>query len=198
MNLTKFILFFLLSITVTAQIKSTEKPIQNSPNTIENQFRTIFTKGNSWHEYKMVKKTEFISFQKNILDSVSLLKKDIVTKNAVITTQKTEIITLKDSISLLKNDLTIALGKEDNISLLGAPVKKSLYNTILFCIILILLIALSFFVFKFKNSNAVTNEAKKNLTSTEQELENYRKKSIEKEQKLRRQLQDEINKQRGV
>ena len=76
--------------------------------------------------------------------------------------------------------------------------KKGTYNSILWGIISLLLIALSFFIFKFSNSYVVTKEAKDSLTDVENEFEHYKKKSIEKEQKLRRQLQDEINKQRGV
>jgi hypothetical protein len=54
-----------------------------------------------------------------------------------------------------------------------------------------------FFMYKFSNSNLLTKEAKHNLAEVEQELSQFRKKTLEKEQKLRRQLQDEINKQRN-
>ena len=53
-------------------------------------------------------------------------------------------------------------------------------------------------MYKFYNSNTVTKEAQNNLTDVEQEFELHRKKSLEKEQKLRRKLQDEINKQRNA
>ncbi len=198
MKLTNLILFFFFSISITAQTNKSKTYLDSLPNTIDNQFLKIFKKGNSWHEYKMIKKTEFVSFQKNILDSVSTIKKDVVEKNNIINSQKTTIASLNDNITQLKTDLSIALDKEDNISLLGAPVKKNIYNTILFSIILGLLVALFFFIFKFKNSHSITSTAKKDLLQTEEEFETYRKKSIEKEQKLRRQLQDEINKQRGV
>ena len=54
-----------------------------------------------------------------------------------------------------------------------------------------------FFIFKFFKNNVITKEAKNNLIDVEQELDAHRKKSLEREQKLRRQLQDEINKQRN-
>jgi hypothetical protein len=54
-----------------------------------------------------------------------------------------------------------------------------------------------FFMYKFSNSNLLTKEAKHNLAEVEQELSLFRKKTLENEQKLRRQLQDEINKQRN-
>ena len=196
-NISLIFLFF-LSLNITAQKKITQRQLDSLPKTIENQFLRIFKKGNSWHEFKMVKKTDFISFQKNILDSVAAIKKDIIKKDNTIASQTTTISSLNENIKGLKDELSIALGKEDNISLIGIPVKKALYNTILFSIIATLLIALFFFVFKYKNSLSSTTTAKNDLTVVEEEFELHRKKSIEKEQKLRRQLQDEINKQRGV
>jgi len=198
MKISKLIVFLFLTLSITAQTKLSQKQLDSLPKTIENQFLKIFKKGNSWHEFKMIKKTEFVSFQKNILDSVSTIKKDVIEKNNTISSQKTTISSLSDDIKKLKEELNTALGKEDNISLLGIPMKKALYNTILFSIICGLLIALFFFIFKYKNSLSTKSIAKKNLAEIEEEFELYRKKSIEKEQKIRRQLQDEINKQRGV
>ena len=58
--------------------------------------------------------------------------------------------------------------------------------------------ALSYFIYQFKSSYQIILHAKKNVLEAENELANNMKKSLEREQKLRRQLQDEINKQRGV
>jgi hypothetical protein len=59
-----------------------------------------------------------------------------------------------------------------------------------------LLALLIFFVYKFNNSNVVTKEAKLALSEMEEEFEEHRKVALEREQKVRRQLQDEINKQK--
>jgi len=198
MKLLNLFLLLFLCANLQAQKRLTKRQVDSLPHTIPNQFTKIFRKGNSWKEYKMVKKTDFIKFQNSILDSVTILKKDIITKGDIITTQNKNITDLKDTIASLEDKLSTALDKEDNISLLGTQVKKPFYNTILFSIIIGLLLALLFFIYKFKNSISTTKLAEKNLTETEEEFEIYRKKSIEKEQKLRRKLQDEINKQRGV
>jgi hypothetical protein len=47
---------------------------------------------------------------------------------------------------------------------------------------------------RFKSSNSTTKAAKQELKSIEEELEDLRHKSIEKVQKLGRELQDERNK----
>lgn len=198
MKLSKTIFFLFFSISIIAQTQLSKKQVELLPNTIENQFLKIFKKGNSWHEFKMIKKTEFISFQKNILDSIATIKKDVLTKQKTIVEQKQNISSLKKEIASLNDNLTISTSKEDSIYLFGNQVRKGFYNTILWGIILGLLLALVFFIYKFKNGNNLTKEAKLNLEEIEKESELYRKKAIEKEQKLRRQLQDEINKQRGV
>jgi hypothetical protein len=56
---------------------------------------------------------------------------------------------------------------------------------------------LFYFIFKFSSSNVLTKEAQNSLLDVEQEFEQHRKKSLEREQKLRRQLQDEVNKLRS-
>ncbi|MDX1316484.1 MAG: tRNA (guanine-N1)-methyltransferase, partial [Xanthomarina gelatinilytica] len=51
---------------------------------------------------------------------------------------------------------------------------------------------------KYKNSHVITKEAKKALEEIEVEFEEHRKTALEREQKVRRQLQDELNKQKGI
>ena len=56
--------------------------------------------------------------------------------------------------------------------------------------------SLSLFIVKFIRNNRTTKKAQRNVIDLEEEFELFRKKSVQREQKLRRQLQDEINKQR--
>lgn len=192
------ILFILLVTSATAQKRLTKAQLDSLPNTIKNEFVKIYNKGNNWHEYKMVKRTDFATFQKNVLDSVTAIKKDVVTKQQTITQQNTTITSLNEKITKLNTELSSAQEKEDSISFLGMPLSKTAYNSLVWIIIAGLLAGLLFFIFRFKNSISLTKNAKNNLAEVEQEFEEHRKKSIEREQKLRRKLQDEINKQRGV
>lgn len=198
MKILKMLFFVIITQNIVAQKQLSKAQVDSLPNTIENQFTKIYRLSNNWQDYKMIKRSEFVSFQKNILDSVVNLKKDLVTKQLRIENHSKSTNALKEEIKSLKENLSLSIEKEDAISLLGMSLKKGTYNSILWGIISLLLIALSFFIFKFSNSYVVTKEAKDSLTDVENEFEHYKKKSIEKEQKLRRQLQDEINKQRGV
>jgi len=74
---------------------------------------------------------------------------------------------------------------------------KSGYNMLMWIIIAGLLALLVLFIYKFKNSNSVTKQAKNALAEIEEEFEEHRKVALEREQKVRRQLQDELNKQKS-
>ena len=64
----------------------------------------------------------------------------------------------------------------------------------LWTIITGLLLLLLFFIYKFRQSNILTQEAKSGLSDLEMEYEDHRRRALEREQKISRQLQDELNK----
>ncbi|MEX6627142.1 hypothetical protein PG913_10770 [Tenacibaculum pacificus] len=198
MKILRILLLILITQQISAQKRLSKTQVDSLPNTIENQFTKVYRLSNNWQEYKLIKRTNFISFQKNILDSVVAIKKDVVAKQLQLDLQLKNTNTLKEEINSLKNNLSVSVQKEDAISIGGFYLDKTTYNTILWSIISGLLIGLAFFIFKFNSSNSVTKETKNLLVGIENEFEQYKRNSIDKEQKLRRQLQDEINKQRGV
>ncbi|WP_028887166.1 hypothetical protein [Tenacibaculum ovolyticum] len=193
MKTLRILLFFILTQSVIAQTT-----IINEPNTVKNQFKKLYKNSNNYQIYKVVKKNAFLSLQKNILDSIKIIKEDAISKQLKINEQQKSITSLQTKIDTLNSDLSVSIDKEDAFSFIGISLNKGTYNTILWSIIGILLIGLAFFIYRFNNSNSVTKETKNLLTDVELELEQYKRNSIDKEQKLRRQLQDEINKQRGV
>ena len=82
------------------------------------------------------------------------------------------------------------------INFLGIQLKKGTFKTLLFSIIGILVLLLLFFIFKFKQSNSVTLQTKAKLKDIEDEYDEHRKRALEREQKVMRRLQDELNKQK--
>lgn len=193
MKFFKIAFIFIFTQSIIAQ-----ENLPEQPNTVENQFNELYKKSNNYQIYKVIKKNEYLRLQKSILDSIKVIKTDAASKQVKINEQQKSITELQTKIDALNSDLTTSIGKEDAISFIGIPLNKATYNTIVWGIIFALLAGLAFFIYRFNNSNVVTKETKSLLADTEEEFEQYKRKSIEKEQKLRRQLQDEINKQRGV
>jgi len=85
--------------------------------------------------------------------------------------------------------------EKDGISLLGLPLSKITYNIIMWSAIILLLAALLFAIARMRFAISSSREARSMNEKTAEELEKSRKNRLEVEQKLRRQLQDERNKQ---
>ncbi|OAB78916.1 hypothetical protein [Cochleicola gelatinilyticus] len=177
-----------LSLIAVAQTET------STDNSLEGQFTDVIDGSNNFQEYKVIKKFKINQLQKNVLDSVAALEKQITTANAEIEKQQTEISSLTETLKTTEEDLTTSKEKEDGIEILGMLTQKATYNTIMWSLILILLAILAFLFYKYKNSHAVTKAANLKLAETEEEFDAHRAKTLEREQQLRRKLQDEINK----
>lgn len=110
------------------------------------------------------------------------------------TTRKTNL--LKNEITTLKSELEIVNNEKKSVSFFGTLISKTTYAFIMWGIVIVLALLLGVFIYKFRNSNSITSESRKALEILEAEYEEHRRNSIEREQKVRRQLQDEINKNR--
>ena len=166
--------------------------------TLNQQFDRIYRISTSYQEYKVIQKIRFQNLKKNVSDSLNTLKKQNNEKDKLIQSQKDSISNIKEVANIFETDLRQTITQKNSISILGISFSKSVYNTIVWSLIGILTALLFYYVYRFNNSNVVTSEAKSNLIELEEEFANHKKKSLEREQKLRRELQDEINKQRGV
>lgn len=171
-----------------------EQALQNS--TIETQFNVVIKKSGRYQEYKVVKRAWLDKLKRNTIDSLKTLESKLNTSNQKIAEQQTAIASLKGSLANTNENLSAVTEEKDNMTFLGMSFTKGSYKTMMWSIVGALLGLLAFFVFKFKNSNSVTVQAKKALAETEAEFEDHRRRALEREQKVMRKLQDEINKQR--
>ena len=191
-----FFTLFLLFIQYTSFSQENNNVVIEDK-TLEGQFDKINRISTSYQTYKVISKDKFQKLKNNVLDSIKASNKDLKEQKVLLKNERDNVAKLNAELNKTKEDLKKAQEKENSISLFGFQISKVTYNLILWLIIISLALALAFFVFKFSKSNILTKKAKEDLEDVEQEFEVQRKKSLEREQKLRRQLQDEINKQRN-
>ncbi|MCW8982162.1 MAG: tRNA (guanine-N1)-methyltransferase [Altibacter sp.] len=177
-------------------LNAQEEAQETLTNSLEDQFVDVVDNSNNYQDYKVIKKTKINKLRENIMDSIASLKAEIQTSEGSLDQQKNKVSSLTQELASTKEDLALSRKKENGIELFGMLTEKSTYNSIMWAIILMLLVALGFFIYKYKNSNSVTKEAQLKLAETEIEFEEHRQKTIEQQQQLRRKLQDEINKNR--
>ncbi len=177
--------------------KQAEDKLSLNSGTIDNQFEFVIRRSNSWQDYKTVKKTWLYALKAHTMDSLKAVHKDLADTKTVVSKQEGEIASLKSSLSNTESTLNATNVEKDNISLFGIQTSKASYKILMWSIIAGLFALLLFFIYKFKGSNSSTRDAKHKLGEVESEYEEHRRNALEREQKVRRQLQDELNKQKS-
>lgn len=197
------IAFFSLSIQAqnTADKAQNEQLSLNS-GTIDNQFEYVITKSSNWNDerrqpYEVIKRNWILTLKAHVLDSLKAVHKNLNDTQSIVNKQVEEIALLKTNLSNTQGTLDKTNIEKDSMSLFGIQMSKGGYNSLMWSIIGGLLVFLLFFIYKFKDSNTVTKQAKTTLAETEEQFEEHRRVALEREQKVRRQLQDEINKHKS-
>ncbi|MBO3117328.1 tRNA (guanine-N1)-methyltransferase [Winogradskyella sp. DF17] len=184
---------------IEAQAKEEKKEDKLSLNsgTIDNQFEYVIQRSNRYQEFKVVKQTWLYALKAHTLDSLKALHKELSDTQAIVDGQASNIETLQTNLANTQTTLEETEEEKNNMMLFGVQMGKTNYNILMWSIIAALLSLLLFFIYKFKNSNALTREAKLKLDEVETEFEEHRRTALEREQKVRRQLQDELNKNKA-
>lgn len=184
----------LLLITSNIFSQTTNKIIDSG--TVKYQFENLMDKSNDFQGYKVIKATSLLKLQSNVLDSLSVSKEKILANADFMSSQKRLIDSLQTTSTASETVVSNLISEKESISLFGIQFEKTFFKTLFFLIVLGLIAALLFFIFKFKQSNAITVESKLALKRSEKEFETYKEKALEREQKAMRRLQDELNKRK--
>ena len=196
-TLTFFFLLFpgLCSQVAFAQIETETAPVVTitSP-TLQQQIDEILSLASTWNDHWLIKKSRFSNFQTQLKDTLSVLHQDL---RNLQNTQAALEKQLADTGELLSNSESSnqKLNKEKNsMSVLGLMVNKKAFQVAVAGLLLLLLATTGFFFFQYRTRNDITAKVRKTLTETQEEFDQYKKRAIEREQKLKRELQDELNK----
>ncbi|WP_435579217.1 tRNA (guanine-N1)-methyltransferase [Gilvibacter sp.] len=179
-----------------ALLASTPAFAQQSVKTLDEHFVDVIDKSNRYEDYKVVKRYKLDNLKKAVSDTVASYKAEVTALKTTVGELETQVAQLQQELSNLQTELGNTQQAVDNMSFLGSQTSKGTYNTIMWSIIGGLLFLLLVFIFRFRNSNAVTKASKVKLQEVEDEYESHRQRSLEREQQIRRKLQDEINKSR--
>ncbi len=189
-----FLLFFFITIYTTYSQTPKKSKLPDWNSNISQQFKEVYSKSGKYQEYKVIKATWFNRLQKHVLDTLSTLKNQIAEQENKISSLQNEINSLNKKIADRDEVITDLKTEKDSIQFFGSNISKATYNMILWFIIVILSLGLALFVYRYLHSNAVTKETLDKYKELSEEYQGFRTRSLEREQSLKRQLIDEINK----
>ncbi|MFT6186760.1 MAG: septal ring factor EnvC (AmiA/AmiB activator) [Cryomorphaceae bacterium] len=163
------------------------------PNTLENQYLQLKNKSNSYQQYKVVDKTKLDGFWSAVEDTLN-------ENSAQITGLDTEVVTLKKTVSSLETkliDRDSSLSDQsyqiEHMSFLGIDMTKGGYITFSWVIIFVLILTVLILYFRFSSANKTTKGTKKDFSQLQEDFDEHKRKTRDKETKLMRDLQTEIN-----
>jgi hypothetical protein len=196
------IAFFSLNVQAQNATNPPEKQLSLDGGSINDQFEYIITKSSNWNDerrqsYEVIKRNWVLKLKGNVLDSLKAVHKNLNDTKATVSKQAQDIEKLKTNLTTTQGTLDQTNTEKDSMSLFGIQMSKGGYNTLMWSIIGGLLALLLLFIYRFKSSNSITKQAKTTLAETEEQFEEHRRVALEREQKVRRQLQDEINKHKS-
>jgi len=170
-----------------------EKPfIENA--SIENQFNFIFEKSYKYEDYKSIRIPWYQALKSHVLDSLKSLKKELRKTQKQYSSSGSVIDSLHAELKKANLELTTVYKEKDSLRFMGILMGKSSYNSLMWSILLVLAGLLAIFIFLFKRVHIITNQTKTALTEVKEEFETYRKRTLEREEKMARKHLDELNK----
>ncbi len=182
------IIFLTTMTTVNAQKTALDSA------TLSQQFQYVKKISSSYQEFKVIKGSRLNKLWSNAMDSLTAVRENLTKTDQVISTQKKEINNLNTELTNTKEQLASVNEEKDNISLLGMGMSKGKYKTIMWSAIIGLLALFGLAFFKFKNSNQITKTTRKDYQDIQEEYNDFKSNALEKERKLKRELQTELNK----
>ncbi len=185
-------LLFFPAMTLFSQ-ETQEKPFQEK-GTIESQFNFVFDKSYKFEDFKSIRIPWFLTLKSHTLDTLKALKKELRKTQMQYATSGSLIDSLRSELKKTNDDLSIVHKEKNSLRFLGILMSKSGYNSLMWSIVLILAAALAIFIALFKRSHVITNQTNKTLSEVKEEFETFRKRALEREEKMARKHLDELNK----
>ena len=158
-----YLLILVLLISTVSISQETKKDTLS----IEGKFDLIYKTSSSYKEFKVIRKSRFQNLKNDVLDSIRKIDHELQLNNNKNTILKDSLKNVNEVLGILDLDMKLLITKKNSISFLGIQLNKSTYTITVWSIILLLIIALFYFIYQYKNSFSILSEAKSNLSETE-------------------------------
>lgn len=161
---------------------------------LNERFEIMKDKAESYNDYKVIKNSILNGVWKINMDSIAKAKADLRSANATIAKLNNEIKGAADKVKAAEASLQESAYERTHMNLFGMPITKSVFVTTSLVIIAALVIALLTVFSTFNVLRRSNREKELTIHGIMSEFDAFRKKALEKEVKISRELQSERNK----
>jgi preprotein translocase subunit SecF len=145
-------------------------------------------------DFRVIRQTALMQFQANLVDSLGRMRKEQARSRTQMADMEARLKKTEELLTQAEASYQEISTQRDSMTFLGIPISKSVYQSLVGVLLAVLAVVAGYFYFRFRSRNGVTSRVEKLLLETQEEFDQYKKRAIEREQKLKRELQDELNK----
>ena len=165
--------------------------------TIPEQFKYLDEHTRIYENYRAIREDMYRDISRNTLDTLTKAKSRINRLILQATVLENRIDSLNMSLEATSDKLGAATNSKNSISVLGMEVKKNVYNTLMWTILMALVFLLVAGFLSFRRNRFITIHTKKDLEELKEEFEEYRKKVRLEREKTSLEHFNEIKKLKG-
>jgi F0F1-type ATP synthase membrane subunit b/b' len=199
MNKRYFFIVFLLAAQISFAQQGGEALQGNYP--LNERFQILKSKSQTYNDYKVIKETVLDGFWKIIKDSIAAKQTTLRERQQAIAKLNTDLRQTQAALKEKETSMAAVVHDSTHITVLGIDFTKSVFISTVGIIFLILLVFLGLVSARLKMIHGSMRERADAFNSLSTEFEDYKRKAMEKQTKLSRELQNERNRlsdMRGV
>jgi hypothetical protein len=184
----------------TAPAVSTPRPVAAQPAvddrklTLHERFLIMKTKSQTYNDYKVIKETVLDGVWKITRDSIAARKSSLAAANKTIAALKEEVSLSKSALQQKETSMQDVLFDSTHISVIGISMGKQAFLGTVGVVLVILVLLLMFVSGRLKLMYNSVKEKADLANAINGEYEEYKRKALDKQTKLSRELQNERNK----
>jgi hypothetical protein len=173
---------------LNAQDTTSQKSLNSG--TIESQFEYIYESSNNFQDFEVVKKANLEKLKANILDSLKKMRREVAELKTIQASQSDSINQITETLAQEIGEKEAAIDLQESFSFFGINIQKTVYSTMMWSIVAVLGGFLAFFSIQYFRSFGKVKKAQKDLEEIQEEFDQHRKNTLERERKLKRELID--------
>jgi len=161
--------------------------------TVQDQYQQFYDQSSTWEDYKMIKTRRLGQFWRVVTDTLNQQHQRIADAQVEINLRNEQIDTLRASVQRTETSLKESNTLNDSMAFFGVQMTRTLYNLVVWAIIIGLATGIVFIYLMYMRNNSITVETRNAFKSLESQYDAHREMARETQAKLKRELQTAIN-----
>lgn len=177
-----------------AYSQTRQKEVEDKDLTLEERFQEMKSNAQTFKDYKVIKQEVLDNVWAITRDSLKAKKKELAESHQQISNLKEEVDSTRNAMQVQQASIQDVIYDSSHIAVLGIPFSKGVFIILVAIIIGALALVVTVLFGRMKIADSLVKERALIADSITHEFEEYKKKAMEKQTKLSRELQNERNK----